>query len=70
MQNYSTISQPGYWHWYSQDTEKLVWLQTGMACVKISMEIAQKSKTKYTVRPSNSTTGYLSKGNENTNSKR
>ena len=40
----------------------LVGMQTGAATLKNSMEVPQKIKNRTTLRPSNSTTRYLSKG--------
>ena len=47
----------------------LVRLQIGIPLIEKSMEIPQKNKNRYIIQPSNSTFGYLSKENENTNSK-
>ena len=48
----------------------LVGLQTSAAAVGNSMEVPQKIKNRITIRPSNPTTGYLSKEYKNTNLKR
>ena len=42
----------------------------GTATMENSMEVPQKIKNKTTILSSNFTSGYLSKENENTNSKR
>ena len=48
----------------------LVGMQIGTATMENSMEISQKIKNRNTIRPSYSTTGYLSKELEINNSKR
>ena len=48
----------------------LAGMQTGTATMENSMEIPQKIKNRITIRFSNSTFEYLSKENEDTNSKR
>lgn len=47
-----------------------VWTQTGAAAVENRMGVPQKIKNRNTTWSSNPTSGYLSKENENTNSKR
>lgn len=37
LQNYSTISQPGYWHWYSQDTENPITSKVPQVALSIAM---------------------------------
>ena len=44
-------------------------LQTGTTSMENKMEITKKVKTRTTIQYSNSTSGKLSKGNENTKSK-
>ena len=48
----------------------LVGMQTGAATMENSMEIPHKIKNRITIRFSNPTFEYLSKENEDTNSKR
>ena len=45
----------------------LVGMQIGAGIMENSMEIPQKIKNRTAIWPSNSTPGYLSKENENTN---
>ena len=45
-------------------------MQTGTATVETSMEVSQKIKNRITIWSSHSTSGYLLKEYENTNSKR
>ena len=47
----------------------LVGRQTGAAALENSMEFPQKVKNRTTLQPSNRTTGYLSKGHKNADSK-
>ena len=47
----------------------LVGMQTGTAALENSMEGPQKTKTRTTLRPSNSTARYLPKGYKNADSK-
>ena len=44
--------------------------ETGTGSIKNHMEVPQKIKTRTAIWSSNSTSGYLSKENENTNFKR
>ena len=48
----------------------LVGLKVGAARMEIFIEIPQKIKNRTTAWPSNSTSGYLSEGKQNTNLKR
>ena len=48
----------------------LVGLPIGAAVVENKMKIPQKTRTRSTIRSCNSTSGYLTKANKNTNSKR
>jgi len=48
----------------------IVGMLTGAAIMENSTEIPQKTKNKSAILSSNSTSGYLPKENENTNSKR
>ena len=48
----------------------LVGMKTGAATMENSMEISQKTKKRTTIWSSNSTPGFISKENENANSKR
>ena len=48
----------------------LVGLQIGVATMENSMEVPQKIKTRTSIWPSNFNSEYLSKGIQNTNSKR
>ena len=48
----------------------LVGLYIGASTMENNMEVPQKIKNRTTVRSGNSTPGYLSEENENTNSKR
>ena len=48
----------------------LVGMQTGAATLENSMEVPQKIKNRTTLKPSNYTTRYLSKGYKNADSKR
>ena len=48
----------------------LVGMQTGATTLENSMEVPQNIKNRATRKSSNSTTGYLSKQNEDTNLKR
>ena len=47
----------------------LVGMQTGAATMEKSADFPQKIKNETSLSPSNSTSGYLSKENQNTNSK-
>ena len=66
-----TRSNKSWWRCREENPPALwVGIETGIATTENSVGVPQKTKTRTTTWSSNSTSGYLSEENKNTNSKR